>query len=90
MDYRYPIGKFQKPAVITPELRKRYIEIIESLPHSLRDAVEGLTDEQFDTPYREGGWTVRQVVHHLADSHLNSCTRFSTSTDGRITDYSHV
>jgi hypothetical protein len=76
MDYRYPIGKFQKPAVTTPELCKRYIEIIENLPQSLRNAVQGLTDEQLDTPYREGGWTIRQVVHHLADSHLNSYTRF--------------
>lgn len=76
MDYQYPIGKFQKPVVITPELRKGYIEIIENLPQTLRDAVEGLTEEQLDAPYREGGWTVRQVVHHLADSHLNSYTRY--------------
>ncbi|WP_028778190.1 YfiT family bacillithiol transferase [Shimazuella kribbensis] len=76
IDLRYPIGKFQKPAVFTDELREQFIQTLEQLPLSLRSAVEGLTDEMLDTPYREGGWTVRQVVHHLADSHLNSYTRF--------------
>ncbi|MCH5585113.1 bacillithiol transferase BstA [Shimazuella sp. AN120528] len=76
MDYRYPIGKFQKPAEFTSELRQQFIQTIENLPSALQDAVEGLTEEQLDTSYREGGWTVRQVVHHLADSHINSYTRF--------------
>ncbi|MXQ53006.1 YfiT family bacillithiol transferase [Shimazuella alba] len=75
-DSRYPIGKFQKPATFTNELLQQYIQTIEQLPELLRHAVEGLDDEQLNTPYRESGWTVRQVVHHIADSHLNSYTRF--------------
>jgi uncharacterized damage-inducible protein DinB len=76
IDFRYPIGTFQKPSVFTDELRKQYIQTLEQLPQVLHSAVEGLEDDQLNTPYREGGWTVRQVVHHLADSHLNSYTRF--------------
>jgi uncharacterized damage-inducible protein DinB len=76
MDLCYPIGKFEKPAFFTVENRESFIQTLEQLPQMLQDAVESLDDEQLDTPYREGGWTVRQVVHHLADSHLNSYTRF--------------
>jgi hypothetical protein len=76
MDLRYPIGKFRKPTAFTPEFRQDYIQTIEQLPQLLRDAVEGLDDGQLDTPYRDAGWTIRQVVHHVADSHLNSYTRF--------------
>jgi hypothetical protein len=76
LDLRYPVGRFQAPAVITPEDRTRFISIIERLPNSLRAAVAGLSREQLDTPYRDGGWTIRQVIHHLADSHMNSFIRF--------------
>ncbi|HEY6161749.1 MAG TPA: putative metal-dependent hydrolase [Bacteroidia bacterium] len=73
---KYPIGKYQKPAAVTKELLEQYIKTISELPGKLRNATEKLNDVQLDTPYREGGWTVRQVVHHLADSHLNSFVRF--------------
>jgi uncharacterized damage-inducible protein DinB len=75
-DLRYPIGKFQSPAASTPESRAAHIEVLRQLPDRLRAAITGLSDAQLDTPYREGGWTVRQVVHHLADSHANSYIRF--------------
>jgi len=74
-DLRYPIGRFEHHAG-TPEERARWIADIAALPARLREAVTGLKDAQLDTPYRPGGWTVRQVVHHLADSHVNSFVRF--------------
>lgn len=76
MDHRYPIGLFEHEGAVAPEQRELWIREIEKLPAKLRLAVEGLNDEQLDTPYRDGGWTVRQVVHHVADSHMNSLTRF--------------
>lgn len=75
-DLRYPIGKFTPPVEMTESEREAYIQDLEQLPQLLNQAVEGLTEQQLDTPYREGGWSVRQVVHHLADSHLNSYMRF--------------
>src|SRR5713226_5186873 len=75
-DIRYPIGKFEWKGESGEEHRRRFIEEIEAAPAQLRAAVKGLTPEQLDTPYRPGGWTVRQVVHHLPDSHLNSYVRF--------------
>jgi hypothetical protein len=75
-DLRYPIGRYRAPTVIGPEQRIAWIGEIESLPGKLKQAVSGLTEAQLDTPYRPGGWTVRQVVHHVPDSHLNSYTRF--------------
>lgn len=75
-DPRYPIGKFTPKSSITAEERQDLIRQIEEAPAKLREAVKGLDDRQLDTPYREGGWTVRQVVHHLPDSHLNSYIRF--------------
>jgi uncharacterized damage-inducible protein DinB len=75
MDPRYPIGKFEMPKEVPPALRKQAIEEIASAPAKLRAAVQGLSDAQLDTPYREGGWTVRQVVHHLPDSHMNAFIR---------------
>ena len=63
-------------APLTLEQRQRYIASIESLPRRLRAAVAGLTSEQWQTPYRPGGWTVRQLVHHVPDSHINGYTRF--------------
>lgn len=74
-DLRYPIGGLTIPDEITPEHRKRWVDQMAAAPANLRKAVEGLADEQLDTPYREGGWTVRQVVHHLPDSHLNGYMR---------------
>jgi uncharacterized damage-inducible protein DinB len=76
-DPRYPIGRIDFPhEPLTPEKRAELIERIAATPKLLRDAVAGLDDAQLDTPYREGGWTVRQLVHHLPDSHINSYTRF--------------
>ncbi|MED3562152.1 YfiT family bacillithiol transferase [Bacillus xiapuensis] len=76
MDMKYPIGKFQFNGEITNGITKDWINEIESLPRLLRDAVKDLDNEQLDTPYRSGGWTVRQVIHHLADSHMNAYVRF--------------
>ncbi|MGB0931345.1 MAG: YfiT family bacillithiol transferase [Chitinophagales bacterium] len=73
---QYPIGRFKVPRGITPSSIEQYIQEIESLPEQISEAVTGLSDLQLDTPYREGGWSVRQVVHHLTDSHLNSYIRF--------------
>ncbi|MCQ6561108.1 YfiT family bacillithiol transferase [Paenibacillus mendelii] len=75
-DASYPIGPFKHEGIITEEQRAVWIREIESLPLKLAMAVEDLSDSQLDTPYREGGWTIRQVVHHLADSHMNSMIRF--------------
>jgi hypothetical protein len=74
-DPRYPIGKHERPAVVTAEDRERYLATLAGLPRALREAAAGLNDAQLDTPYRDGGWTVRQVVHHVADSHMNMSTR---------------
>jgi hypothetical protein len=75
MDPRYPIGKFEMPAEITPGRRRQAIDEIAAAPAKLRAAVNGLDEAQLDTPYREGGWTVRQVVHHVPDSHMNAFIR---------------
>lgn len=75
-DLRYPIGKFQRPSSVSATERNAAIDQLAALPAQIRKAVEGLTDAQLDTPYRPEGWTVRQVIHHLADSHMNSFTRF--------------
>ncbi len=74
-DLRYPIGKFKPVGAVTEEQRRRFIAEIEETPVRVRAAVEELSAEQLDTPYRPGGWTVRQLIHHLPDSHLNSYTR---------------
>ena len=76
MDLRYPIGPFEFNGGITAGQRRLLIEQIEEAPARLRAAVEDLSPEQMNTPYRPGGWTVRQVVHHVPDSHLNSYIRF--------------
>ncbi len=76
MDPRFPIGKFEMPAQVTPALRQDAIQKIAETPAKLRAAVAGLSQSQLDTPYREGGWTVRQVVHHVPDSHMNAYVRF--------------
>jgi hypothetical protein len=72
MDPAYPIGKFKRPESITAEDRIRWMEEIAALPGQMREAVYELSDHQLDIPYRPGGWTARQVVHHVADSHMNS------------------
>lgn len=75
-DPRYPVGHFTAPAHSTPTDRAAHIDTLRNLPARIREAVQGLTNAQLDTPYREGGWTARQVVHHVADSHMNSYVRF--------------
>jgi uncharacterized damage-inducible protein DinB len=72
----FPIGKFSFPQSITPTQRKQWIDEVAATPANLRAAVAGLTAEQLETPYRPGGWTVRQVVHHVPESHMNAYIRF--------------
>jgi len=75
MDARYPVGNFELPKEVTPALRQAAIEELAGAPAKMRAAVAGLNEKQLNTPYREGGWTVRQVVHHLVDSHMNAYIR---------------
>jgi uncharacterized damage-inducible protein DinB len=75
-DPRYPIGRADLKPVLSPEERRAAIDSIAATPANLRAAVAGLTPEQLDTSYREGGWTVRQVIHHVPDSHMNAYIRF--------------
>jgi len=75
-DVRYPVGKFKFPETVSPDDRRKFVGEIAEAPFRLREAVKGLGEAELDTPYRPGGWTVRQVVHHLPDSHLNSYIRF--------------
>jgi len=75
-DPRFPIGRYQPPSHIDEAIRNEWIGEMETLPEKLRKAVAGLSEIQLDRPYRPGGWTVRQVVHHLPDSHMNSYVRF--------------
>lgn len=75
-DERYPIGRFKPPDRAGAEARRGWLEALAVAPAQLRAAVAGLSSDQLDTPYREGGWTLRQVVHHLADSHGVAYTRF--------------
>lgn len=74
-DPRYPIGPFSPDENPTPETRNRHIEEIASLPARMRKALSGLSPEQLDTPYRDGGWTLKQVAHHVPDSHMNAYIR---------------
>jgi hypothetical protein len=76
MDLRYPIGEFKFEGPLTNDQRQAFIDTIEETAARMRAAVAGLNEEQLDTPYRPGGWTVRQVVHHVPESHLNSYVRF--------------
>lgn len=76
VDLRYPIGRFAPADSYSAEARAASLAAIERLPDELRSAVRSLTEAQLDTPYRDGGWTVRQVVHHVPDSHLNAYARF--------------
>jgi hypothetical protein len=89
VDLRYPIGNYTLPDA-DPATYARLIDDIEAAPAALRAAIAGLTDAQLDTPYREGGWTVRQVVHHVPDSHMNAFVRFKlalTEDTPRIKPY---
>jgi hypothetical protein len=92
-DLRYPIGPFQRDAAITEETRRRAIEEIAEAPARLRSAIAGLSPAQLGTPYRPEGWTVRQVVHHLPDSHLNAYVRVKlalTENEPTIKPYDEV
>jgi uncharacterized damage-inducible protein DinB len=89
-DSRYPIGKFSYSGLLTADQKKQCLDDIEQTPARLREAVRGLSDTQLDTPYRDGGWTVRQVVHHVPDSHMNAYIRFKlalTEDDPTIKPY---
>ena len=74
-DLRFPIGTLQRKAILTPDERRAAVDAIAEAPVALRRAVSDLSDSQLDTPYRPDGWTVRQLVHHVADSHMNAYTR---------------
>ena len=75
-DLRYPVGKHEAPKQVTIADRARWLDEVEQAPAKMRAAVAGLDDRQLDTPYRPGGWTARQVVHHVPDSHMNAYVRF--------------
>jgi hypothetical protein len=75
-DLQYPIGKFSFPAPLTEEQKQKCLDEISHAPSNLRAAVSGLSEDQLDTPYRPAGWSVRQVVHHVPDSHMNAYVRF--------------
>lgn len=92
-ELKYPIGRFKPDEEFTAETIKIYIKEIEEAPAALREALDGLNDSQLDTPYRPGGWTIRQVVHHLPDSHMNSYIRFKlalTENDPEIKPYNEA
>jgi hypothetical protein len=76
MDLSYPIGPYRPPESVDAAARTEFLRQIAAAPSAFREAVRGLNDAQLDTPYRPGGWTVRQTVHHVADSHMNACIRF--------------
>jgi len=89
-DMRFPVGKFHYDGPLTSEQQKSFLEAIAQTPAQLRAAIKGLSDSQLDTPYRPEGWTVRQVVHHVPDSHLNAYVRFKlalTEEDPTIKPY---
>ncbi len=89
-DLRYPIGEFERPDQLSADERRTMIDTIAAAPSRMREAVSGLSDAQLDTPYRDGGWTVRQVIHHVPDSHLNAYVRLKlalTEDDPAIRPY---
>jgi len=90
MDPRYPVGNFAMPQDVTAAMRQAAISETAAAPEKLRAAVAGLSEAQLDTPYREGGWTLRQVIHHVADSHMNAYIRWRfalTETEPTIKPY---
>jgi hypothetical protein len=87
---QYPVGKFQTPASFSPADRARWMETIAATPSRMREAAGALSEQQLDTPYREGGWTARQVIHHVPESHMNAYIRFKlalTENDPVIKPY---
>lgn len=87
---QYPIGPFIAPNTASQEDRNNWIESIETLPDRIEHAINNWSDEQLDTPYRPGGWTVKKLIHHIADSHMNSLIRFKlglTETNPTIKPY---
>jgi hypothetical protein len=89
-DLRYPIGKFTYDGTLTEDQKQKFLDDIARTPANLRAAVKGLSQQQLDTPYRPDGWTVRQVTHHVPDSHLNAYVRFKlalTEQDPTIKPY---
>ncbi|HET9783634.1 MAG TPA: putative metal-dependent hydrolase [Terriglobales bacterium] len=89
-DSRYPVGRFQRPTTFTPENRFAAITVLAELPRQLRDLVAPLEPKQWEQRYRAGGWTIRELVHHLADSHLNAYCRIKmalTETNPAIVAY---
>ena len=89
-DPRYPIGKFTYDGQLTDQQKQMFLTDVAHTPANLRAALKGLSDTQLDTPYRDGGWTVRQVTHHVPDSHLNAYVRFKlalTEDDPTIKPY---
>jgi uncharacterized damage-inducible protein DinB len=90
VDPRYPIGTFPLDVPADPATRARWIEDVAAAPAALRAAVSGLDETQLETPYRDGGWTVRQVAHHIPDSHVNAYVRFKlalTEDDPAVKSY---
>lgn len=83
-DLRYPVGTFDTTSPISPELRNHYVNEISALPGHLRNYTERRSDSQLNTPYRPGGWTVRQIIHHLPDSHLNAYIRFKLALTEQV------
>jgi len=82
VDMRFPVGRFVRPEKVSLDERIYAIAELAELPSQLRNAVDDLDDEQLDTPYRDGGWTVRQLVHHIADSHMMAVTRLRLALTG--------
>lgn len=78
-DLKHPIGRFSFQPPSTPQQRQIWIAEVAAAPAQLRAAIAGLNDEQLNTPYRDGGWTVRQVIHHVPESHMNAYIRFKLS-----------
>jgi uncharacterized damage-inducible protein DinB len=76
VDPRFPIGKFHYEGTPSADQRRKFIAEIEQTPAAVRAAIQNLSPKQLDTPYRDGGWTVRQVVHHVPESHMNAYIRF--------------
>lgn len=73
---KYPIGRLAIPETVSSELRHQHIQSIKQLPQKLKEVIGIMNEDQLDTPYRPDGWTVRQLIHHIADSHMNAFTRF--------------
>src|SRR6202035_1018161 len=88
-DPRYPIGKFKFEGTTSEAQRNQFIEDIEQTPAALRSAIKNLDAKQIETPYRDGGWTVRQVVHHVPESHMNAYIRFKLALTEDTTTIKH-